>query len=245
VGDLAADGAEILRAGSAWEAGGRVVGDFDRAGTIFQSQAGGPTQVFQWLGIMTTQLFSKIVPTGLDNGCEVATIKGVVIWCSDGSLVEGGQMTAGYKVKLASLGLGGNTMEYGGGCMSSWYLHDIAEIAEHYRKELSEGVLLIDKRPAVEDNPAYAFASPMVNVDMEDGEIDRFGSRYLAEDNLIVSALKETAWGGVIHAAEIAAQVAPDKAGPLDYVPISQYVEWWRLRGAVIYRYDGAQFVAL
>lgn len=156
-------------------------------------------------------------------------------------------MSESRKIKLCSLGLGGNHLEYGGGCSSSWYLHSPEEIAQHYAHELDAGVLLIDKKPAVEENYAYAFASPMVNVDMAEGEVDRFASRYLASGGgMIVDAIKESGsqWGTIVKAAEIANEVAPDVPGPLDYVPIAYYVKWWQDRGAVIYRYDGEKFIA-
>ena len=148
------------------------------------------------------------------------------------------------KVKLCSIGLGGNSMEYGEGCHGSWYLFSPEDIAKHYADRLEEGVLLIDKRPAVEGEKCVnAFASPMCNVDMADGEIDRFGSRYVESDSIMLSAMRETAYGPILQAADIAAEVAPDLPGPLDYVPISQYVQWWRERGAIVYRYDGEKFV--
>jgi hypothetical protein len=149
------------------------------------------------------------------------------------------------QVKLCSIGLGGNSMEYGGGCHGSWYLHEPSEIAKHYREQLTEGVLCIDKRPALEANYSFAFASPMVNVDMEEGEVDQFVSRYLQDGGsaLMVDALKEhSPFGTIIKAAETVAEIAPKIAGPLDFVPIGEYVKWWEDRGAIIYRYDGEHF---
>ena len=147
--------------------------------------------------------------------------------------------------KLCSLGYGGNSMEYGNGCSGSWYLHSPEDIAKHYSRELAEGCPLIDKRPALDINTAFAFASPMVNVDMVAGETDRFASRYLADSGaaLMVGALKESGYGSIIRAAEIADQVAPELPGPLDYVPIDYYLDWWRARGARIYRFTGGQFI--
>lgn len=148
------------------------------------------------------------------------------------------------KVKLVTIGLGGNGMEYGRGCHGSWYLHSPEEIAKHYAHELEEGVLLIDKRPAVNQNYAFAFASPLVNVDAEPGEVDDFTSRYLnGGGGLIVDAMKEhPQTSAIIQAAEIAS-VAGVSPGPLDYVDTLTYCRWWADRGAVLYRYDGAKFV--
>lgn len=133
-------------------------------------------------------------------------------------------------------------MEYGGGCTGSWYLHTPEEIAKHYQEELEPGVLLIDKRPALEGERgthANAYASPMCDVELPDGAIDRLD---LSGAEFMVGALKQTGYGGILRAHEIAAEVAPDVAGPLDSVSISQYVQWWRDRGAAIYRYDGNEF---
>ena len=151
-------------------------------------------------------------------------------------------MNAKKTVKLCSIGYGGNSMEYGAGCVGSWYAQSPEEIVEHYADELRPSVLLIDKRPALDVSTAYAYASPMVSVDMAEGDVDRFGSRYTAEDSLMLGALKETGYGPVIQAAQIANEVAPDVPGPLDYIPIGEYVEWWTSRGALLYRYDGSAF---
>ena len=154
-------------------------------------------------------------------------------------------MSDSRKIRLCSLGLGGSHLEYGGGCSSSWYLGSPEEVVKHYAHELEPGVLLIDKRPALDQNCAYAFASPMVDVDMADGEVDRFASRYLASGGgIMVDAIKESGsqWGTIIKAAEIA-KVAPDVPGLLDFVPVAYYSKWWHDRGALIYKYDGSQFV--
>lgn len=147
------------------------------------------------------------------------------------------------RVKLCSIGYGGNSIEYGNGCHGSWYLHSPEDIAKHYGDKMDEGVLLIDKRPALDVNTMYAFASPMVNVDMKDGEADPFPKRHNS-DSIMVNALKEhSAYGALIQAAEIAEEVAPDVPGPLDYVPVNYYVNWWKDRGAIVYRFDGEAFV--
>jgi len=146
-------------------------------------------------------------------------------------------------IKFCSLGLGGNSCEYGNGSHSTWYLQTPEEIGKHYADKLQPGVICLDKRPALERNTAYAFASPMVNVDMTDGDIDRFGSRYTESDSIMLSAMKQTAYGSIIRAAEVCAEVAPEQPGPLDYVPISEYVDWWQTRGAVVYTWNGAEFV--
>ena len=149
----------------------------------------------------------------------------------------------GKQVKFCSLGLGGNSMEYGGGCTRSGYLHSVEEVAKHYAHELTEGVLLLDKRPVLEEQPGCAFASPMVNVDMQEGDVDRFMERLSSSDHIVLDMLKEySGYGGVIQAAEVASEIGAEY-GPLDYVPIPVYVDWWVSRGAALYRWDGEQFV--
>lgn len=151
------------------------------------------------------------------------------------------------KAKLMSLGLGGNSVEYGEHCHGSWYLHDVEEIAKHYAHELEPGVLLLDKRPALENTCAPAFASPMVNVDMEPGAVDDFGSRYLSQEGggIMMQAMREHPQSGAIIQAAKIVQDAGISPGPLDYVDTLTYCRWWCDRGAVVYRYDGSAFVLM
>ena len=145
------------------------------------------------------------------------------------------------QVKFCSIGYGGNSMEYGGGCHGSWYLHTPEEIAQHYRAGLSEGVLCLDKRPALDVNTTYAFASPMVDVELDEGAVDELKLSAFAEE-VMLPALKMGGYGAVIQAHELSKEIGV-VPGPLDKVDVGYYCRWWVERGAVLYLYDGEQFV--
>lgn len=141
---------------------------------------------------------------------------------------------------VMGFGLGGN---HGDGrdadgtvFASSWYIKpaDLQSYIDngHYPAAEMENCILIDKRPAVEANPCFAYEAPMLGVNLAEGETSRLTDLMkndcarmvtvaAAEQSptialLTVKAMTDTAFVGL------------DKVGPI------AYADWWRDHGATI-----------
>ena len=102
------------------------------------------------------------------------------------------------------------------------------------------GAVVIDKRVPLDANPGFCFASPLVDLKLSPGEIDRFAD--FAKGSFVADAFRDpactNAYGELVRLADKAHErgVSP---GPLDSVDLQTYARWWRARGAVIGRIVG------
>lgn len=90
------------------------------------------------------------------------------------------------------------------------------------------GVPVLDKRAVLRDQPALAIKSPLVDVDLEDGAIDRIDTGSARALLPGLSGQFETLAGmAIVHA--LAGKKEP---GPLDSISLATFIEWWTSRGA-------------
>lgn len=140
---------------------------------------------------------------------------------------------------LISFGLGGHGVDtretWGEGSVSKGNIsgYDSPESFERalIRGEKNEypplsGIPVLDKRAALQKNPAFSFKSPLVDVDLQEGEIDRINTDSAR------TMLPGLSGGFETLAALAIAHEGKSEPGPLDSVSVSDYVRWWRERGA-------------
>lgn len=95
------------------------------------------------------------------------------------------------------------------------------------------GVPVLDKRPALRDRPVLGIQSPLVDVELEEGTVERLDARAAR------SMLHGLSGGFEVLAALAIVHDGKPEPGPLDSVPLRDYLEWWRERGARLGRMDG------
>src|SRR5690606_9929276 len=93
-------------------------------------------------------------------------------------------------------------------------------------------VPVLDKRAALEREPGLSIRSPLVDVDLEAGHIDRI-------DTKTARAMLPGLSGGFDTLALYAiAHEGRPEPGPLDHVSLDGYIAWWVARGARLGRMD-------
>jgi len=119
----------------------------------------------------------------------------------------------------------------------------------HYRStriDLHASVVL-DKRRPLEAHPGFAYASPMVDLCLQPGDVSRFAD--LARGSFLADALRNdlvgenNAFAALVRGADEAEKIGVPH-GPLDEVDVERYCRWWRTRGArtgVLLR-DGTEY---
>lgn len=144
-------------------------------------------------------------------------------------------------VKLITFGRGGHTFELSAHSKLSGY--DTPERVEgelaagRYddNYDIPDGTPAVDKVPAINQpgGVAAVFKSPLVNVDLDEGDIERFN---LPKNSIIGDAVQNGLMGPVAQASVALALVAKGKPepGPLDEVSIDVYLTYWRRKGARI-----------
>lgn len=163
--------------------------------------------------------------------------------------------------KLVTFGLSGHTVyfgrtDYGNGCYgtsrlegyddpdsflapSRWWTDDYATTPD--LRQL-EGVPFVDVRAAIE-TPAgrsWVFKGPMPDVDLPEGEIDRCPE----PSPMLALAVSENAFGTLLSLAHAHRHSSNAKApGPLDSVPIAEYLAEWKAHGATVGHIRNGQFV--
>ena len=101
------------------------------------------------------------------------------------------------------------------------------------------GLPVLDKREVLKETPALSFRSPLVDVDLEDGTIDRLDTHAAR------SMLPGLSGGFEVLAASAIVHEGKPEPGPLDSVSVGDYIAWWRSRGAKLGRMseDGLRIV--
>lgn len=94
-------------------------------------------------------------------------------------------------------------------------------------------VPVLDKRPALRTNPVLGIKSPLVDVELEAGKVERLDASAAR------SMLPGLSGGFEVLAALAIANDGKPEPGPLDSVSLADYLEWWRSRGARLGRMDG------
>lgn len=142
------------------------------------------------------------------------------------------------KAKFVEFSLGGDTVHYGDGCTGSGYgSPERPHAADPRTHEIPDGTLVLDKRPALGTAAGkhWVFKGPMVNVDLEEGEVDR-----LPEGGIIAQAMmgdRSNQFGQMLRAQK-AHKEKTSQPGPLDYVSVSEYVAGWVAKGAIVGTYE-------
>lgn len=154
------------------------------------------------------------------------------------------------KIVLMAFGLGGNHYELEGGNSSgSWYLkaHELGDYVDRadgygYKAGELEGAILLDKVPAIEACGAgVAIASPLVDVGLEPGAVDRFADIPGVGDSMVLRAFADG--DGVqrgLAAMAVKSLVDATYSG-LDRVALDLFVQWWHARGARVGRFVGGR----
>lgn len=147
--------------------------------------------------------------------------------------------------KLVTFGRGGDTVEYSRWEHGSGYgSPENPHAADPTSHEIPDGCPVIDMRPAVDAGPgvAMAISGPMVNVDLEPGEVDALCD---TTPNLMAATMKAepgNAFGALLVNQEFA-RAQGRKYGPLDSVDLETYISLWREAGARIGTVQGGEFI--
>ena len=96
------------------------------------------------------------------------------------------------------------------------------------------GVPVLDKRAVLKEHPELSFHSPLVDIDLPDGSVDRIDTK--AARNM----LPGLSGGFDLLAAQAIAHEGKDEPGPLDSVSVSDFINWWVSRGARLGHMDDA-----
>jgi len=145
--------------------------------------------------------------------------------------------------KLVCFGDGGDTVHYGRGHTCGG--HGTPE-RPHAAKTsdttlIPDGCPVIDKRPAVatKEGFSWVFKGPMVNVDLDENEIEHCP----VPNELFAGAMASSNSFGTLLALQAVNGFNKPKAGPLDSVCISEYIQGWREHGARIGHYQDGEIV--
>lgn len=143
--------------------------------------------------------------------------------------------------KLVKFGRGGDTVHFGHGSTSSGYgspenPHAAAGI------EIPDGTPAVDMRAAVETPEGYAwvFRGPLVDVDLEDGEVDPCPELSGIMAGAIM-ADSSNPYAGLLLTHQATRTSSP--RGSLDSVCIREYLAGWRAHGARIGSYQAGKIV--
>ncbi len=159
-------------------------------------------------------------------------------------------------VKLITFGLGGHTFEFGRGHHLSGYdkpdTLDVSYYAQYpdhdYAYDIPDGTPCLNKIPAVEANPGFAFSSPLLNVDLPDEGYEAFADTARGVSEFFLEAIAQPESFGLIGAmagAEAKGKATRSKAnpGPFDEIGIAAYLRWWKVRGAIVGTVQGGKIV--
>jgi hypothetical protein len=151
------------------------------------------------------------------------------------------------KVKLIMFGLGGSVMFFNNNYRREgyadpedlfmpyhWWADPPEKMTYHVDPEAAEGAMVIDKLPALVTarGLAFVFLSPLVNVDLKAGEIDRVGDLSKSIMAQTVKRDPGNAYGTLVRLHEAGEKVNPKNPGPLDGVDMWTYAKMWKKVGA-------------
>lgn len=149
------------------------------------------------------------------------------------------------KGRLLFIGLPGHTVEYPryqtksglkyGSSSLSGYITNPDEAAADVADELAIGAAVIDKRAALTRKPRLAYLSPLCDVSLPDGTVDR-----CPEPSAMMSGAMAGNGFGALLAMQRVHKSRSAEPGPLDSVCTSTYVAWWRDHGARVGRWNGS-----
>lgn len=147
--------------------------------------------------------------------------------------------------KLVTFGKGGDTVYYGAGCTGQGYGSPERPHAAEVRdtKEFPDGTPAIDKRAAVDTDAGLKLAlhGPMVNVDLQLGDVDRCPC---LEESIVGQAMLAAGNGYTpLVAGQMLARKVNATYGPLDSVDTETYIRLWRGVGARIGQYRNGKIV--
>lgn len=122
---------------------------------------------------------------------------------------------------------------------SKWWAHTWMEQRDSSQYE---GCAWVNIREAVETEAGLkmVFRGPMVDVDLEDGQVDRCPQ----PSDLMASAMTSSPneFGNLLI-LQAASRALKQKAGPLDSVSIAEYLALWKAAGAKVGTIKNGQFV--
>lgn len=102
-----------------------------------------------------------------------------------------------------------------------------------------DGCPVIDKRSVLEKRPALGIVCPMPKVGIDEPE------HFAGHDSIVAQAMTKdpgNAYGTYLRIDKAHKEITREP-GPLDYVPIAYYLEWWRKRGARVGVVHQGQFI--
>lgn len=146
---------------------------------------------------------------------------------------------------LVWFGLGGHCIEFAsertshGSSKSSISGYDSPESFEPTKSVYSdtefEGTPVIDKCAVLTRKPFLAIKSPLVNVDLADGEEDRLSTAEL-QGSIVGQAVMSGPPNefGTFAALQVRHNKTSFEPGPLDSISVPAFIEWWRSHGARI-----------
>lgn len=109
-----------------------------------------------------------------------------------------------------------------------------------YYGQLIDGGIVIDRHDVLDKRPSLSISSPMLDSHIK--QVSRFADAIATNDNFMLDALSDPgSFGGL---ATLAKAATTDKAiGAFDYLPLSQWVAWWKNLGARVGRRVGDNIV--
>ncbi len=150
--------------------------------------------------------------------------------------------------KLVQFGRGGDQVylarldkedTWGGGMISGYGTPERPHAAEGFHP--ADGTPVLDVRPALETREGYLFAfkTPMVDPELQDGLIDRMPD----PDPLFAEAVAGNQYGSMLSLQRLHKASGSKAAGPLDKVSVRQYVAGWAAVGARVGAYRNGEIV--
>jgi hypothetical protein len=141
--------------------------------------------------------------------------------------------------KLVTFGKGGDTVYWGGHSTTSGYGNPDRPHAAA-GEDIPDGTPALDTRPATDTDAgvSWVFKGPMVDPDLADGE-----GEECPEPSPVMAAGLSGSFLGLLAVQITERAKGRKRAGPLDYVSVSEYVAGWRDHGARVGRYEGGAIV--
>jgi hypothetical protein len=146
------------------------------------------------------------------------------------------------KAAVIGFGLGGHSIEYHAqrGSKTSMSGYETPETflerlnaGTAYHWDYTQGAWVVDKRALLKHshNPVgLVLRAPLLDPDLPAGTMERLEP----VDPIFAGAVQNNEYGSMLEAQALCEASFPNEPGPLDYVSIDRYLEYWRLAGARI-----------